>query len=87
MDYICIRDCDNSLLNSYKSDRVYTYEIGTVYQYYMKVNYAKNTLYTNGKYCGWVTNEFVNTNFIPHNEYNNILKEVDELFEGFLQFS
>jgi hypothetical protein len=79
-DFVCIRNCDNKAINVYQSDKCYSYTEGKVYQYYMISAYQRNTIYTSGLYCGWVNNDFVKENFIPKEEYDKMLQEVDTLF-------
>ena len=82
MDYVCIKECNNSASNLYPNDKVYFYEKWKVYQYYITAHYTRNTIYSNSSYCGWVTNEFIKEYFMLKTEFDVLLNEIDGIFEG-----
>ena len=86
MNFVCIKDCNNEALTLFKTERVFYYRKGMVYDYAFSDYYTRASIKkaSDNTYLGFVTNDFVSENFMPQYEYNRILGEVDKMYENLL---
>ncbi len=82
MNFVCIKDCNNESLNIFKTEIVFFYRKGEVYDYLFSHLYTRASIkrVSDDKCLGYVTNDFIKENFIPKYEYDRILNEVDILY-------
>ena len=87
--YICIRNCNNGKLIKEEPSScdaiVHNYEEGRRYTYYTTDHRRMNVIYGGQAYLGYVTNEFMEENFILEKDYDSNLHELDKLWNNMME--
>ena len=86
--YICIKNCNNGELIKKEPSScdaiVHNYIEGKRYTYYTTDFRKMNIIYCGQAYLGYVTDEFMEQNFILEKDYDTDLHELDKLFDNLM---